>query len=105
MWEQLVNYVESEYIDGAIFLPYWLVNKLNEIVDSFQIEALSSVLEELDFDELEPIEEKEFEFIYLNDELEDFSESDLKAFSNLTAALENLKDEFITIFKLIDTQI
>jgi hypothetical protein len=103
LWEQLVNYVENEYVDGAIFLPYWLVNKLNEIVDSFQIEALSNVLEELDFDELEPIEKKEFEFIYLNDELEDFSESDLQAFSNLTAALENSKDEFITIFKLIDT--
>ena len=39
----------------------------------------------------------------MNDELEDFSKSDLQAFSNLTAALENLKDEFITIFKLIDT--
>ena len=44
-WEQLIKYVEAEYIDGAIFLPYWVVNKLNEIVDSFQIEALSSVLE------------------------------------------------------------
>tara|TARA_B100001287_G_scaffold238349_1_gene211746 strand:+ start:7108 stop:9714 length:2607 start_codon:yes stop_codon:yes gene_type:complete len=103
LWEQLIKYVESEYIDGAIFLPYWLVNKLNKIVDSFQIEALSNVLEELDFDELEPIEEKEFEFIYLNDELEDFSERDLQAFYNLNVALENLKDEFITIFKLIDT--
>ena len=57
-WEQLTKYVESEYIDAAIFLPCWLVNKLNEIVDSFQIEALSSVLEELDFDELEPLKKK-----------------------------------------------
>ena len=103
LWEQLVNYVESEYINGAIFLPYWLVNKLKEIFNSFQIEALSNVLEELDFDELVSIEENEFEFIYLYDELEDFSESDLYAFSNLNAALEDSKEKFITIFKLIDT--
>jgi len=103
LWEQLVNYVESEHVDGSLFLPNWVVNKLNEIVDTFQIEALFNVLEELDFDELEPIEKKEFEFIHLNDELEDFSESDLQAFSNLTAALENSNDEFIKIFNLIDT--
>jgi len=103
LWDQLVNYVETEYVDGAIFLPNWVINKLNKIVDSFQIEALSIVLEELDFDELEPIEEKEFEFVYLNDELEDFSESDLQAFSNLTAALENSKDEFLEMYRIIDT--
>ena len=103
LWEQLINYVDSEYVNGALFLPNWVVNKLNRITDSYRLEALSYVLGELDFDELEPIEDKIFEFSFMNDELEDFSDNDLQNLSNLTSALEESKDEFILMYRLIDT--
>ena len=72
LFEQLINYVDSEYVNGALFLPNWVVNKLNRITDSYRLEALSYVLGELSFDELVPIEDKIFEFSFMNDELEDF---------------------------------
>ena len=60
-------------------------------------------LDELDFDDLQPIAEREIEFIYVIDELEEHTSRDLETYYKLSNTLENKIDDFDRVFKLIDT--
>ena len=103
LWIQLVGYVESEYVNGALILPYWAKIKLEKTAESLQMDSLSIVLEELDFDDVESLEEREFEFIYLTEDIEGYSDHDLKALASLMTELRNRKVDFLRAFKYIDT--
>ena len=89
LWIQLVGYVESEYVNGALILPYWAKIKLEKTAESLQMDSLSIVLEELDFDDVESLKEREFEFVYLTEDIEDYSGHDRKALASLIAELRN----------------
>lgn len=103
LWIQLVGYVESEYVNGALILPYWAKIKLEKTAESLQMDSLSIVLEELDFDDVESLEEREFEFVYLTEDIEDYSDHDRKALASLMAELRNRKVDFLKAFRYIDT--
>ena len=103
LWIQLVGYVESEYVNGALILPYWAKIKLEKTAESLQMDSLSIVLEELDFDDVESLEEREFEFIYLTEDIEGYSDHDLKALASLMAELRNRNVDFLKAFRYIDT--
>lgn len=103
LWIQLVGYVESEYVNGALILPYWAKIKLEKTAESLQMDSLSIVLEELDFDDVESLEEREFEFVYLTEDIEDYSDHDRKALASLMAELRNRNVDFLKAFKYIDT--
>lgn len=103
LWIQLVGYVQSEYVNGAYILPYWAKIKLEQTAESFQMDSLSIVLEELDFDDVESLEEREFEFVYLTEDIEDYSDHDQKALASLMAELRNRKVDFLKAFSYIDT--
>ena len=103
LWIQLVGYVESEYVNGALILPYWAKMKLEKTAESLQMDSLSIVLEELDFDDVESLEEREFEFVYLTDDIEDYSDHDRKALASLMVELRNRKVDFLKAFRYIDT--
>jgi hypothetical protein len=103
LWIQLVGYVESEYVNGALILPYWAKIKLAKTAESLQMDSLSIVLEELDFDDVESLEEREFEFVYLTEDIEDYSDNDQRALAGLIAELKNRKVDFLKAFRQIDT--
>lgn len=103
LWIQLVGYVESEYVNGALILPYWAKIKLEKTAESLQMDSLSIVLEELDFDDVESLEEREFEFVYLTEDIEDYSDHDQRALAGLMAELRNSKVDFLKAFRYIDT--
>ena len=82
MWNKIINYIESEYIDRSLLTPFWAKKELDKISRTFQIEPLIKTLDELDFDDLQPIAE-EIEFIYVIDELEETSR-DLETYYKLS---------------------
>ena len=103
LWIQLAGYVESEYVNGALILPYWAKIKLEKTAESLQMDSLSIVLGELDFDDVKSLEEREFEFVYLTEDIEDYSDHDRKALASLMAELRNSKVDFLKAFRYIDT--
>ena len=103
MWNKIINYIESEYINGSLLTPFWAKKELDKISRTFQIEPLIKTLDELDFDDLQPIAEREIEFIYVIDELEEHTSRDLETYYKLSNTLENKIDDFDRVFKLIDT--
>lgn len=103
LWIQLVGYVKSEYVNGALILPYWAQMKLEKTAESLQLDSLSIVLGELDFDDVESLEGREFQFVYLTEDIEDYSDHDRKALASLMGELRNREVDFLKAFRYIDT--
>lgn len=103
LWSQLVNYVQSDNVSVAHFLPHWSKKKLEEFAHLLKIEGLKLILKELEFDDLKSIEEREYDFIYLTDDVEEYSEHDRKTFSDIIFALNKKNSDFLKVFRIIDT--
>jgi hypothetical protein len=106
-WDQLVNYVQTEYINGALIMPLWIKKKLQAIAENQQINALKLVMDEIDFDDVDPLSiagiHKSFAFLEDESEMVFLPKKDLINFEKLKKALRTKSDNFSNLFAIIST--
>jgi hypothetical protein len=104
-WNQLVNYVQTEYINGALIMPLWIMKKLQAIAENKQINALKLVLDEIDFDDIDPFSitgiHKSFAFLEDESKMISLPKKDLINFEKLKKALRTNSDNFSDLYAII----
>ena len=106
-WDQLVNYVQTEYINGALIMPLWIKKKLQEIAENQQINALKLVMDKINFDDIDALSisgiHKSFAFLEDESEMVSLPKKDLINFKKLKKALRTESDNFSDLYAIIST--
>ena len=107
LWDQLVGYIHTEYINGALFLPNWILQILSEIAMNKQINSLLIILNKIDLTEIDPISHSGVlkSFSYLNDEeeIQSIPEADFLNYLRLTDILREESVDFTYAYNMIST--
>ena len=104
LWSQILSYVETEYVNGALIIPFWIKQKLNDYADEYKIDSLKMVLNKLDFQDINPISTsgilKSFDFL---EQKKIFLEDDQNDYENLLISLNNKNVDFSLCYDIIKT--
>jgi hypothetical protein len=107
LWEQLASYVQTEYINGALFLPNWILQKLSEIAVNKQIDSLLIILNTIDLNEVDPISNsgilKSFSHLENRNEIQSIPEVDFLCYSALKDILKEGSVDFAYAYNIIST--
>ena len=96
-WNELVSYVQNEYVNGALIMPMWIKQRLQQIAENQQLNSLTMVLDELDFDDHSGLCKgilKAFNFLQDETEMKYKSEIDLKQYRKLKKTLRTESNNF-----------
>ena len=106
-WNQLAVFVQTEYVNGALFLPKWILEKLNQIAANKKINSLLIILKNVDLNEVDPISDSGIlkSFSYLEDpkEIQSIPEVDLSCFSTLKNILKEGSTDFRYAYNIISS--
>ena len=105
-WNELVSYVQNEYVNGALIMPMWIKQRLQQIAENQQLNSLTMVLDELDFDDHSGLCKgilKAFNFLQDETEMKYKSEIDLKQYRKLKKTLRTESNNFSETYKIINT--
>lgn len=107
LWDQLAGYVQTEYINGALFLPNWILQKLSEIAVNKKINSLLIILKKIDLNEVDPISDSGIlkSFSYLEDpkEIQSIPEVDLLCYTALKNILKEGAVDFTYAYNIISS--
>jgi hypothetical protein len=107
LWDQMVGYVQSEYINGALFLPNWILQKLREVAMTKKINSLMFILNKIDLNDVDSISDSGIlkSFTYLEDPkfIQSIPQSDFLCFCRLKEVLRDKSLDFTNAYNIIST--